>query len=72
MFGAKNAVVLPISRVRRIHHVDPHAPGSSHFNGATERTGANMMSDEIAMLMISGMIVFAVMMMLLMMLKRES
>ncbi|WHZ29294.1 MAG: hypothetical protein OJF51_004096 [Nitrospira sp.] len=69
MFGVKKAVVLLIPRDRRIHYVDPRAGGSSHFNGGTERTGTNMMSDEIAMLTISGAIFFAVLMLAMFMRK---
>jgi hypothetical protein len=40
-------------------------------DGDTERKGTNMMSDEMAMLTISGAIIFAIMM-LLAMLMREA
>jgi hypothetical protein len=45
------------------------ARGSSYFNGATERTGTNMMSDEMAMLTIWGAILFAVLMLAMFMRK---
>ena len=38
------------------------ARGNSCFNGATERTDTNMMSDEMAMVTLSGAILFAVLM----------
>ena len=68
MFGAKNAVVLLIPETGE-STMSIRARGSLSFNGATERTGTDMMSDEIAMVTLSSAILFAVLMFAILMRK---
>ncbi len=63
--GTSTSKLNPLWDVQCIRHLHTRNP-----DGDTERKGTNMMSDEMALLTISGAIVFAVMM--LAMLMRET